>query len=319
MSAPDPICLKGEQPGIPHRSTEVRVVSARVNLRRRLLEIWRYRELLVGLTRKELKVRYKNSVLGFLWSMLNPATVLVVYFVVFGVILKNGIPYFGIYLVSGILVWNLIATALPFGCGSVVGNAGIVKKVAFPREVLPLSAVGSALVHFFLQSIVVVLFLVAFDRGPAIQYVPLLFPALLALIVVAATLTVLLSAINVRFRDTQHLLEIALVVWFFATPIVYQYRLVVDKVAHGSQLSHILFIIYRLNPVLPIVLTFQRAIYGVTSPVSGAGTRVAILPDHAGPWWYLWQLLVVLAVGSFMFAIAMKLFGRMERDFGEEL
>ncbi len=88
----------------------IRVVSARVPLRQRIGDIYRYRELLVGLTRKELKVKYKNSILGFLWSLLNPAVVLLVYYVVFQLILKNGIPYFAIYLIAGILPWNVFST-----------------------------------------------------------------------------------------------------------------------------------------------------------------------------------------------------------------
>ena len=85
-----------------------------------------------GLTRKELKVKYKNSILGFLWSLLNPATILLVYYVVFQLILKNGIPYFAIYLISGILVWNVFSSGLTGACISVVNNASLVKKVAFP-------------------------------------------------------------------------------------------------------------------------------------------------------------------------------------------
>src|SRR2546423_7426134 len=154
------------------RSLPTRVVSARVDLRQRFRDIWSYRELFGGLVRKELKVKYKESVLGFLWSMLNPATTLLVYYVVFQLILKNGIPYFAIYLVSGILVWNLFSTALPAATGSVVGNAAIVKKVAFPREILALASVGAALVHFFLQSLVLTMFLVGFRYGPDYSYLP---------------------------------------------------------------------------------------------------------------------------------------------------
>src|SRR5947199_158615 len=113
----------------------MRVVSARVDLRQRLRDIWRYRELFAGLVRKELKVKYKESFLGFMWSMLNPATTLLVYYVVFQVILKNGIPYFAIYLACGVLVWNLFSTGLPGATGSVVANSAIVKKVAFPRAI----------------------------------------------------------------------------------------------------------------------------------------------------------------------------------------
>src|SRR5438132_8561392 len=162
-----------------HQTT--RVVSGRVDIRQRLGEMWLYRELFLGLVRKELKVRYKESVLGFLWSMLNPATSLLVYYVVFQLILKNGIPLFAIYLICGVLVWNLFSTALPGAAGSVVNNAAIIKKVSFPREILALANVGAALVHFFLQGIVLMIFLVAFRRAPDMGYLPLLVPALIAL------------------------------------------------------------------------------------------------------------------------------------------
>ena len=113
-----------------------------------------YRELLVGMTRKELKVKYKNSILGFAWSLLNPLLYLVVFYIAFVKILGSGVPAFPIYLLSGLLVWNLFSTGLGGATGSVVGNAGLVKKVWFPREILPLASIGSMLVHFFLQSLV---------------------------------------------------------------------------------------------------------------------------------------------------------------------
>lgn len=297
----------------------MRVVSARVSVRQRLADLWRYRELLVGMTRKELKVKYKNSVLGFLWSLLNPATTILVYYVVFQVVLKNNIPGFAIYLVSGILVWNLFSTALPAACSSVVSNASIVKKVAFPREIPALAAVGAGLIHFFLQCIVVVGFLIGFGRGPAVEYLPLIVPALLALLLLTAALGVLLAAVNVKLRDMQHLLEIGLTIWFWATPIIYQYRLVRDQVAKNAHsIYHWIFYLWRMNPVTPIVLSFQRAIYGVTSPKAG-NTVINILPDHAGPWWYLWQLLLVIGFSLVLFAFALKVFSRLEGDFAEEL
>jgi ABC-2 type transport system permease protein len=306
---------------VRRRETRViRVVSARISLRQRFRDIWSYRELLVGLTRKELKVKYKNSILGFLWSLLNPATVLLVYFVVFQIILKNGIPTFAIFLISGILVWNLFSTALPGACVSVTGNGSIVKKVAFPREVLALASVGASLIHFFLQTLVLVAFLVAFRHGPAVGYLPLVIPALACLLVLTAAIGVLLAAINVRLRDTQHLLDVGLTVWFWATPIVYPYRLVRDNVAkNGHSIYHTIFYLYRLNPVTPIVLAFQRALYGKTSPRGKGGLPVHILPDHAGLWWYTWQLLLVLTFSVVLFCVALKVFGRLEGNFAEEL
>src|SRR5579863_10260600 len=144
-----------------------RVVAARVSIWLRLGEIWRARELFVFLVRKEIKVKYKNSVLGFLWSMLNPALTLAVFYVLFTYFLPNGIPHFVIYMFSAMLVWNLFQTGLLSGTTSIVVNAGIVKKVAFPREILVLASVGSAFVYFFYQSIVLVIFMFAFHHAPA--------------------------------------------------------------------------------------------------------------------------------------------------------
>ena len=131
---------------------EWRDVSGRIGLRRQLRDIWTYREFLVLSVRTQLSLKYRNSTLGFLWSMLNPALYLVVFYIVFQLILEQRDPAFAIFLLSGLLVWNLFSTGLAGATGSVVGNAGLVKKVTFPREILPLAAVGAALVHFFLQA-----------------------------------------------------------------------------------------------------------------------------------------------------------------------
>ena len=114
------------------------------------------RELFVFLVRKEIKVKYKNSFLGFLWSMLNPALTLAVFYVLFTYFLPNGIPNFVIYMFSATLVWNLFQTGVLGATSTVVANGGIVKKVAFPREILPLASVGSAFMFFLFQGIVMV-------------------------------------------------------------------------------------------------------------------------------------------------------------------
>ena len=297
----------------------LRVVSPKINLRQRVTQIWQYRELLFGMTRKELRVQYKDSALGFLWSMLNPATNLLVYFVVFQLILKNGIPRFAIYLMSGVLVWNFFSASLSGACGSLLANANIIKKVAFPREIPALAQIGSAFIQLGFQSIVLVIFLAAFRRGPAVAYLILLIPALVALVTLAVSLGLLFAAINVRMRDMQHLLSVGLSVWFWATPIVYTYRLVRDPIQFRPSHFHWLFVLYRLNPVTPIVLTFQRAIYGSPSPPGKNGVPIHILPDHAGMWWYTWQLLVVIAFAVAVGFGALALFGRREGSFAEEL
>ena len=150
------------------RDSEWRTVSARAGLRQQVVDIWTYREFLLLSVRTALKVKYKNSALGIVWSMLNPALYLVVFYVVFQLILENGIPNFAIFLLSGLLVWNLYSGGLAGATGSVVGGGAIIKKVAFPREILPLAAVGSALVNFFFQVVVLVAALVLFRYAPGL-------------------------------------------------------------------------------------------------------------------------------------------------------
>ncbi len=295
-------------------------MSAQVPLWQSFVDIWRYRELWLGLTRKELKVKYKNSVLGFFWSLLNPFISILVFYFVFQVVLKNGIPGFAILLVAGILVWNLFSGALLSATTSVTGNSAIVKKVAFPKEILALSSVGASTVHLFLQGMVALLFLAIFQRGPAVAYLPLLVPAFIALLLLTSSLGILLAALNVRLRDMQHLVEVGLQVWFWATPIVYAFLLVKSKVAGSpNRAYHVLWDLYRLNPLTPIVLTFQRAIYARPSPRGSGGARVAILPAHATQWWYLWQLLLVIGFSLALLAYAVRLFSRLEGNFAEEL
>jgi len=292
-----------------------RVSTARVGLWDRVKEIWRYRELLVAFSRTELKVKYKNSVLGFAWSMLNPALYLLVYWVVFDLILGTGIPNFPIFLLSGILVWNLFATSLGSATSSVVANAGLVRKVAFPREILPLASVGAALVHFFLQAIVLVMALVIFQYNVAWSYLPLLPVALFALLFFVAALGILLGSINVYLRDTAHFVELALIAWFFMTPIVYPYETVAAKLGNHSWL-------FLLNPITDIVLTFQRAIYGQVSgakTVDGVTTITKILPQGVDQWWYLWHLGLVILASAVLFVLALVVFGRAEGNFAEEL
>ena len=296
----------------PSDTKPTRVISNRTSVWQRVGEIWRYRELLVGLVRKELKVKYKNSALGFVWSMLNPALYLVVFYLVFQLVLKNGIPVFAIYLLSGLLVWNLFSTALSGATASVVANAAIVKKVSFPREILAMASVGASLVHFFLQGVVLILALLVFRYSPSPTFLLLVPVALLALLVVACALGILLAAANVYARDTQHLLELVLLAWFWATPIVYQYRLVADRLQENTWL-------YRLNPITPIVLTFQRAIYNKVEPAGPGGAPLPILPADAGLLWYLAHLGAVIAVFGALLLVALTVFGRLEGNFAEEL
>jgi ABC-2 type transport system permease protein len=295
-----------------------RVVSPTISVRQRFKEIWLSRELLVYLVRTEIKVKYKNSVLGLVWSMISPAMTLAIYFIVFQVVLGNHMPNFVIYLFAGLLLWNLFSLGVLTGTGVIVNNAGIVKKVSFPREILALAAVGSACVFFFFQSIVMVIFMIVLHAGPDWTYLPLLVLALITGVVLASALAVLLSSINVYLRDTQHLIEVILTAWFWACPIVYAFQSNIGAKLGGKR---DLLWVYFLNPVTPLVLTFQRCIYNKVAPVAyvkGVRTTFAVLPLH-GYLWYTMLDVGVLALSVLLFFVALAVFGRLEGNFAEEL
>jgi ABC-2 type transport system permease protein len=229
---------------------DVHIVSARKPVTTRLHEIWNYRELLLSLVRKELKVKYKDSILGFAWSMLNPLFTLCIYYVVFQIILGNNQPLFAIYLLSGLLVWNFFSNALAGAVGSVTGNSSIVKKVAFPREVLPLASVGAAAFNFLLQLVVMVGALAIAQHAPSPTFLLVAVVAFVVLTFFASALAIFLAAVNVGFRDTQHLLELVLMLWFWATPITYQFMLVANKLDQHNWPAWL----GVLNPITPITL-----------------------------------------------------------------
>ncbi|MFA5787338.1 MAG: ABC transporter permease [Actinomycetota bacterium] len=297
--------------------SNTRVTHAQVRPLAKLKEVYAYHELWRTLVRKELKVKYKNSALGFAWSMGNPLMQILVFYVVFAVFLKSAIPSFQFFLMSGVLPWSFFSTTLGASTTSITGNADLVKKVYFPREILPLAGMGSALVHFALQSFVL-LGLLAVFRYPFIGWNLLLIPAaLLVLIVLASALGILLAAINVEARDTQHLLEIVLLAWFWFTPIVYSIRMIFDKMSVRSIGGINLFQIYMLNPMAPVVAAFQRAIYrqGYTM-LDGHRSNVLLDVPYS---WYLWRLGAVLGGATVLMYFAMRVFSRYEGNFAEEL
>ena len=284
-----------------------RIVAAKVSTSRRVTEIWQARELLWFLVRKELKVRYKSSFLGFLWSFLNPAMVLLIYYVVFRYIVPNGISDFAVYLFCGLLPWNLFNTALLSSSGTLVAHAGIVKKVAFPREVLPLAQVGVAACYFFFQTCILVIFLVGFKVMPDWRYLPVLLLALVCDLVFSAGLALMLSALNVYMRDIEHLIQVILVALFFAEPIVYPFAAVGKRLG-----AHHLVWLYLVNPLTSIVLAFQKCIFGGTSGAAG------VLPNYGQGFYY--AILAAVLVASTVFAyFGMIVFRRVEGNFAEEL
>jgi ABC-2 type transport system permease protein len=276
---------------------------------RRVRELAAHREILMNLVRKELKVKYTASVLGAVWSLLNPVVFLAVFsFVV--IVTKNALPHFPVYLLSGLLGWNLFSNSLLQGARSVVDNANLVKKVYFPREILPLASVGVTLVDFVLQSSVLLLFMLVSGYGFHLQAVWIYPLAVATLLVFTLAMTLWVAGLNVRYRDVQHLLNLSMLVWFWMTPIVYQGALV-HRYLTGK--SNVLWNLYLLNPLATIVFGFQRALYGVVSP---AGQDV--LPPVSLRWMG-GMLLLVLAASLLLLSYTWRLFFRLSGDFAEEL
>jgi ABC-2 type transport system permease protein len=303
-------------PGQSH--DQITVVNGKVMLGQRLKDLWTNRDLLVLLTRTELKVKYKDSALGYAWSMLNPALVLAIYFVVFKIIARNHQPLFAIWLFAGLIVWNLFNGSALGSTGVVVGKAGIVKKVAFPRELLALSVIGTNLILFGIQVVVLVAAMLLFGVHPDYTMLVLLPLGLVALLVFTSALSVFLSAVNVYLRDTAHLTEVLLMAWFWGTSIVYTYGTIFLS---GLDKSHptlkTLQYVYLLNPITPIVMTFQRAIYGKTQ-YTYQNTVYHVLPNW-GIGIYAAMLGIVLVVSIGLFLLALIVFGRLEGNFAEEL
>lgn len=296
-------------------------ISKRQNPAERLVNIWRYRELLVTLARKELKVKYKGSVLGFLWSLVNPALYIVVFSVVFGVLFKTNIHNFALLMMCGIVPWNFFNAAVMGGTISVTGNGPLVNKVWFPREVLPLASVGAALVHLFLQSLVLMAFLIGFRQIPSASYSTLILPALVVIVLMASALSLFFSAVNVYFRDMQHMVELLFLVWFWATPIVYAFPTVLLEL---QQHHFPTWLAPLINPLTPAILAINRALFnasiGFNQPRSAAlpnGLQFALPPGSI--WWYARNLAIVGVVALVLLWIALWVFGRLEDNFGEEL
>jgi ABC-2 type transport system permease protein len=282
-------------------------VALRTSSRRRVR--W---ELLSQLVRKDLKVKYQDSTLGFLWSLANPLLLFAVYSFVFQVVFKSGIPNFGVYLMSGLLIWTAFQGSVQGAAGSVTGNAGLVRKVPFPLPVLPLSAVGFAGVHFVLQSAVLVVVMVAIAFpffGPQLL---LLIPAILVATLFAVALGIIVASLNVRYRDTEHLVEVAMIAWFWLNPVVYGAGLIRERLQGW-------FWVYMLNPMAPVIGASQRAIYRTAYYTDSATGTQKLLLEDPGIVFYLEWLAVALATSLVLLAIGRRLFARLSGDFAEEL
>lgn len=265
--------------------------------------VWQRRELLGLLVRREIKARYKDSSLGLVWSLLRPLTQLLIYYVAIGKFLQaeRNVPDFAIFVFTGLTVWALFSEVLSGSTSSIVSNAGLIKKVYLPREIFPLSSVGSALFNFAVQFTILLIATVAFGRAPLhsdLAYLPL---ALVVVLLFSFSLGLLLSAVNVYLRDFQHLIEVMLLVLFWASPITYSYTLV-HQVLQGNIIEQI----YLWNPVTLVVMGFQKAMW-----ISGAGET---WPPDLGI-----RLAVVGVLSLVLLWVAQRVFARLEGNFAQEL
>jgi len=255
-----------------------------------LNELFAYRELVRNLVARDLKARYRNSVLGFVWCLFNPLLMTVVYTVVFTVLMRSTIPNFPVFILIGILAWNLHATAVMGAIGSIVGNAGLVMKVYFPREVLPVSVVLSNAVNFVLA--LVALFALLFVYRVNLSASLLLLPViLLTQVIFSLGLALFLSALTVFFRDVEIIMETLMVAWFFLTPIFYRMEDLVPAYAR---------LMYIANPMASIISAYRDVLYLGGMPGFDFLTRTFVTS-------------VLVLVGGYLF------FHHLARRFGEEL
>lgn len=255
-----------------------------------LKEIYEYRQMIFSLVKKDLRGRYKASVLGFLWTFINPLLQLVVYTVVFSVILRAGIEKFYIYLFVALVPWIFFSASLTSGSVSVVASKDMVQKIYFPREVLPISYVTSAFVNMLFCFIVI--FAVLIISGTGINPVALLYLPVIMLVeyILALGGALLTSALTVYFRDLEYILGIVTMAWMYMTPIMYPIEMVPEE----------LLPIFNLNPMTPIIVAYRDILYYKQIPQLSTLAQGTVLG------------IIILIVGFVVFR-------KLQRGFAEEL
>jgi len=253
------------------------------------MPLLQYAELIRSMTAKEFKLRYRNSVLGFLWSLLNPLAMMVILTLVFSTLLRGGIENFPVFLLPALLVWRFFSIGTSMALWSIIGNASLVTKVYFPRWLLVFSSnlanlVGSTLEFLALMPILLVL-------GMKVSWLVALLPAVLAIEFVFITGASLpLAALNVYYRDINQIWEIALQAGFFFCPIIYSARLIPGSYA----------LLYSLNPMTRIIESARKIFYYGTLPAA-------------------YDLLVPLLGGLILMVFGYAIFIKLEPKFAEEI
>lgn len=269
----------------------------------KLTEITSRRELFVNLTLRELRSKYKRSVLGWTWSLLNPLTSLLIYGFVFGLLFgakaevgdPSGVDSYAMFLMCGLLPYTFLANGLNGGMTSLTGNGNLVKKVYFPREILVASITASWVVSFLIE-LSVLAFALVFFGNVVVLWVPMVLLLVVIEVVFVLGLALMLAAAAVYFRDLQHLLGIVLQVWFYSAPIVYPITLVHEELGEtGWKIT-----LYNLNPLVRFVEAFRDVLYDMRFPPL----------DHLA-------YLIAVSFGALLAGVAV--FSRLEGKIAEEL
>ena len=274
----------------------------RESIMKNLKELYDYRQRIFSLVKKDLRGRYKGSALGFLWTFLNPLLQLVVYSIVFSTIFRNNIEKFYLYLFIGLLPWMFFSSSLTVGSVSVISSKDMVKKIYFPREVLPIAYVTSSFVNMLLCFLVVFIVMIigGIDPNSTFHWTALLYLPIVMIVeyVLALGFAMLASALTVYFRDLEHILGIITMAWMYATPILYDVSMIQNILVEKGMgnLMHL----YMLNPMTPIIVAYHQILYyGQTPDLS--------------------TLLSAVVLGLFFLILGYLVFRKLQRGFAEEL
>lgn len=255
-----------------------------------LKEIFAYREMIFSLVRKDLRGRYKGSVLGFLWTFINPLFQLIIYTFVFSVVLRSDIDKFYLYLFVALIPWIFFQSAISGGSTSILSQKDLVKKIYFPREVLPISYVCSCFMNMLFSFIII--FIVVIFSGVGINLTAVFCLPIIMLVefIMCLGAAMIASAVTVFFRDMEHILSIVTMAWLYLTPILYSTDMIPDKLKP----------IYSFNPMTPVVDAYRDILYYRSVPS-------------------LSTLLWAFALGVAVLLIGCLVFGKLKKHFVEEL
>jgi ABC-type polysaccharide/polyol phosphate export permease len=228
-------------------------------------DLVRYRELFSNLFRRDFQAKYKGSLLGVFWSLLNPLVLLGVYLLVFGVIFPSKTPHYPLYLLAGLACWIFFATSLQSAARSLIDSADLVKKVRFPRQLVAFSMVATQAVTYAVMVVVLIVLSLVILAG-ARATVWLAIPLAVLFVAEVAGLALIAACLNVVFRDVEHVLAAALLPWFFVTPILWSAQTLGDRaVRHHTLLS----VLHWVNPVAPPIFAIRDAIWSGRLPHAG--------------------------------------------------